>query len=299
METTDRAHDAQTSRRSVIAGGLGALVALAVGRPAPARAANGDALRLGETNRASSPTSIRNPSRDEVTLRAEARGSGGIAVDGLCHRGTAIHGLSTRGTGVNGETVFGTAISGTAIEPGSYAVSGYNSGGVGVRGGSDLDRGVLGESQYDIGVSGANVSEDAPAMRGWAQNGQTGVQGLSTVLGGDPVPAPSNVGVFGVCDASTGRGVLARSTDGIALETDGRVKFSTSGVATVPSGASQVVVTPTFDITGATRIFAMPQSDPSGVVVRWVDADPVPNTFTIRMSGNVGSDTVVAWFALG
>jgi hypothetical protein len=85
----------------------------------------------------------------------------------------------------------------------------------------------------------------------------------------------------------------------VALEADGRVAFSTSGVATVPSGTAQVVVAPTFDVTQATKVFAMPQSDPGGVVVRWVDVGPGANTFTIRMSGIVASDTAVAWFALG
>lgn len=298
METTDRGVEARTTRRALIAGGLGTLAAAAVGRPTAASASDGDPLVLGEENAANRTTSIRNPSRNAVTLQVRARGSGGIAVDGLCHRGFAIHGASTHGTGVAGESVFGAALSGHAIEPGSVGVDGYANAGVGVRGGSDLDAGVLGESQYDIAVSGANISENAPAIRGWAQNGQTGVLGLSTPLGGDAVASPTNVGVFGVCDASDGRGVLARSSDGVALETDGRVRFSTSGIATVPSGTAQVGVSAPFDVTASTKILAMPRSNPGAVVVRWVEIDAAANTFTIHMSGSVSSDTSVAWFAL-
>lgn len=301
MDGIDRplARDGATSRRAVVTGGLGALAALVVGRPAPAVAANGDPVLLGQDNGESRPTSIRNSRRDDTSLHVEARGSGGVAIDGVCHRGTALHGLSTRGSGVSGETVFGIAVSGLAVEPGSYAVAGNANGGVGVQGESREATGVQGTSRYGVGVSGANLSVSDPAVRGWAQSGQTGVMGLSTPVGGDAVATPSNVGVFGVCDQPDGRGVLARSADGMALEAEGRVVFSTSGVATVPSGTAHVVVTPTFDVTQATKVLALPQSDPGGVVVRWVDVAPGTNTFTIRMSGNVGSDTVVAWFALG
>lgn len=300
MDATGHRTDAsRPSRRSLIAGGLGALAALAVqGRASGARAATGDPVLLGASNRAGRTTAIANADAGETTLRVRASGSGGVAVDGVCQRGTGLHGLSTHGSGVSGETVFGIGVSGLAIEPGSYAVSGNSSAGVGVQGGSDTGVGVQGNCEFGVAVQGANISETAPAVRGWAQNGQTGVMGISTALGGDVGASPSDVGVFGVSDGSAGRGVLARSADGLALEADGRVRFSTSGVATVPAGSSQVVVTPAFEVTASARILAMPQSDPGAATVRWVEPDVVASAFTIRMSGNVASDTAVAWFVL-
>jgi hypothetical protein len=299
MDGTERPRDADrpTSRRSLLAGGLAALATIVVQERAPqARAGVGDPILLGTANQARRTTSIANPDADETTLRVRARGSAGIALDGRCERGTALHGLSTHGNGVSGETVFGTAVSGLAIEPGSYAVSGNSNAGVGVQGGSDSGVGVQGNCAFGVAVEGANVSETSPAVRGWAQNGQTGVAGLSTAPGGDVVASPTGVGVFGACDDAAGRGVLARSTDGLALETDGRVRFSTSGVATVPAGSSQVLVTPAFEVTSSAKVLAMPRSDPGTASVRWVEPDAAANAFTIHMSGNVTSDTVVAWF---
>jgi hypothetical protein len=215
-------------------------------------------------------------------------------------RGTGVHGLSRDGTGIAGESVFGTGVSGHTIEPGSYAVSGDSTEGVGVQGGSHYATGVQGNSQFGVAVSGGNVSETEPAVRGWAQNGQTGVMGRSTTFDEfDEIASPLHVGVYGVSDRPGGRGVLARSREGRALHADGRVRFSTSGVAAIASGASSVTVTPGSRVVASAKVLATLQSDPGGgVAIAFVAIDHDANTFTIETTGAVNAETTVAWFVL-
>ena len=292
--------DGRHGRRAVVAAAVGGAAAWLAGfRATEASAANGDLVRLGRSHRATAATRITNPEEDGTTLRAKARGSGSVALDGVSRRGTGVHGSTHSGNGVSGEAVFGTGVSGLSIEPGSFAVSGNSSGGVGVQGGSDGGIGVQGNCQFGIAVQGGNVSETQPGVQGWAQNGQTGVMGLSTTLeNGDVVASPPDVGVFGVCDRSAGRGVLARSLNGLALQTDGRVALSTSGVAVVPDGASQVLVQPAFTLAPSAKVLATLQGDPGSATIRWVDVDPVANAFTIHLSAPVPADTPVAWVVL-
>jgi hypothetical protein len=296
----DEGSGARRGRRSVLMGVAAAVAAMITGGRMPlARAEDGAPVLLGRRNQASRTTSVTNTTRGGTAVRARARGAGGVGVDAVSDRGTGVHGLSTHGNGVSGETVFGTAVAGLAIEPGSYAVSGNSSNGVGVQGGSDGGVGVQGNCRSGIAVQGGNVSNVSPAVQGWAQNGQTGVMGLSSPLDAvEEVRSPRHVGVFGVCDAAKGRGVLARSRNGIALETRGRVKFATAGSTLVPAGATSASAMPAFMLTQAMKVIAMPQGDPgAGVSVRWVEIDRAANTIAIHLSGPVASDTTVAWFA--
>ena len=61
---TPAIEDALKTRRRVIGAGLGALAAAAasmLGRAAPARAADGDAVKVGQINTGTGPTTIKNP----------------------------------------------------------------------------------------------------------------------------------------------------------------------------------------------------------------------------------------------
>ncbi|HEX6132210.1 MAG TPA: hypothetical protein VF044_10790 [Actinomycetota bacterium] len=290
---------ARRSRRAVLVGALGGIAGAVVGRPLRADAADGDLVRLGRRNRSTHPTKIENRTPDGTTFRARATGNAGVALDGVNGRGTGVLGRSTYGTGVAGESVFGEAVSGHSIEPASVAVAGNSGAGVGVRGGSRTHIGVLGESRDHVAVEGANISRSSPAVLGWAQDRQTGVLGLSTPLDvAKPVASPSDVGVYGVCDVPAGRGVLARSREGRALEARGRVRFSTSGLATVLAGATEVTVAPSFALMDRTKVLATAQDDPGDVSIRWVEVDVGTNAFTIHLSGPATADVRVAWFAL-
>jgi hypothetical protein len=253
---------------------------------------------LGRRNEATTTTRIVNVADADTALRARASGPGAIGLQGVSVRGTGVHGLTRDGNGVSGESVFGVGVSGRSIEPGSYAVSGDSESGVGVQGGSHGGIGVQGNSQFGVAVRGGNVSESEPAMHGWAQNGQTGVMGRSSAFDDfEPISSPRHVGVFGVADRSGGRGILARSREGRALQANGRVKFSTSGIAEVAEGNSDVTVAPAFRVARSAKVLATPQGDPgSETTVRFVAVDPVANTFTVHMTAAVAAATPVAWF---
>ena len=294
--TRERTH----GRRAVVAAAFsGAAAWLAGFGVREARAANGDPVRIGRDNRATAATRMYNVDADGTTLRARARGSGSIGLEGVSRAGTGVHGRTHSGNGVSGESVVGIGVSGHSIEPGSYAVSGDSASGVGVQGGSHGGIGVQGNCQFGIAVRGGNVSETQPAVQGWAQNGQTGVMGLSTVLeDGDVAESPTDVGVFGVCDRSSGRGVLARSLKGLALQTDGRVALSTSGVAVVPDGGSHVVVHPSFMLAPSAKVFTTFLGNPGTAAVRWVQVNTTMNAFTIHLTGAVNVNTRIAWLVL-
>lgn len=167
-----------TGRRPVIVAMLAGIGAWAArGAAAPAAAADGDPVRLGRRNVASSTTRIVDTTASSTAIRARASGPGAIGLQGVSVEGTGVHGLSRDANGVQGESVFGVGVSGHSIEPGSTAVSGDSTSGVGVQGGSHGGVGVQGNSQFSVAVRGGNVSETDPAIQGWAQNGQTGVMG--------------------------------------------------------------------------------------------------------------------------
>ena len=288
-----------SGRRSVLVGFLAGLGGwLARGSVAPAAAADGDAVRLGHRNVATSTTRIveRTPSETAVLVRAS--GPGAIGVEGISAAGTGVHGLSRVANGVLGESVSGTGVTGHSIEPGSTAVSGDSTDGVGVQGGSHGGVGVQGNSELNVAVRGGNISETQPAIQGWAQNGQTGVMGRSTAFDEfDEVASPRHVGVFGVSDRVGGRGVLARSHEGRALQAIGRVRFSTTGVATVPAGDSAVTVAPEFRVVATAKVLATVQGDGAGAAaVRAVTVDPTANAFTVHMTEPVAAAAPVAWF---
>jgi hypothetical protein len=268
------------------------------GAAQPAAAADGDPVRLGRRNVASSTTRILATTPSSTALRARASGPGAIGLQGVSAEGSGVHGLSRDANGVQGESVFGTGVSGHSIEPGSTAVSGDSTDGVGVQGGSHGGVGVQGNSQFNVAVRGGNVSETEPAIQGWAQNGQTGVMGRSTSFDEfDEIASPQDVGVFGVADRPGGRGVLGRSREGRALQANGRVRFSTTGVATVPAGGSEVTVTPVFRVVASAKVLATMQGEAGGAAaVRAVTVDPAANTFTVHVTEPVAAAAPVAWF---
>jgi hypothetical protein len=291
----------ERGRRSLFVGTLAALGAWLTRGPAPrAAAADGNPALLGRRNEESSPTRVVNTTRSSTALRGEASGPSAIGLEGVSRAGHGVHGLSRDGNGVSGESVFGVGVSGHSIEPGSTAVLGVSTDGVGVDGGSHGGVGVQGNSKFGVAVRGGNISETEPAIEGWAQNGQTGVMGRSTTFDEfDPVTSPRHVGVFGVSDRPGGRGVFARSREGRALQASGRVRFSTSGVATVLAGASTVTVTPTFRVVSSAKVLATPQADPgNGAAVRFVSIDPAANAFTVHLTRPVADAMSVAWFVL-
>jgi hypothetical protein len=230
-----------------------------------------------------------------------------------------VKGQSTDGRGVVGDSTFGTGVAGnsehgTGVVGGTFTgigVDGYTHAGNGVRGRADLGVGVLGETALASlpGVRGVGKAADGIGVQGWvgaasppAPQAKTGVHGRCDL-------DSSSFGVFGQSatgtgtrgNTSSGTGVLgvASGAAGFGIRSIGRVGLqNASGVATIASGASSVVVTPGTDIVASTFVIVTPQADP-GTRRLWATTDPAADTLTIHVSAAVSGSLKVAWLALG
>jgi hypothetical protein len=197
-------------------------------------------------------------------------------------------------------------------------VTGFSSLGDGVRGTSNSSYGVRGDTITGIGVDGKTSASNMPAILGSATGSGTGVLGYSGVLPSPPARAKTGVyghavqdstsrGVWGRADA--GRGVYGQATSGTggyfsattgtALRAEGPVRFSSAGLATIPSGSKSVTVTPGLDITGSSKVLAMPQTNPGGsTTIQRISRNATANTFTIWLTATATANTTVAWFVI-
>jgi len=330
--------DALRTRRRVLGVGLGALAAAAasvLGRAAPARAADGDAVKVGQVNTGTGPTTIKNPNHyaiigegalgmlalgDEVGVIAQA--DDGYGVWGTDYGGS---GAGVRGDGgISG--VFGRVTRGWIRPPSLGAVY------------SAIPAGVLGRNTKGfgvVGVTGAHPDDPdsgndkgSAGVLGASGRGKVGVYGASgaeiPVIGpvncgvygwSDPDAVPG-YGVFGRMNGATGFGVLGTSDKGVgvraatktgkALTAEGRVDFSTSGLTTVPAGASSVLINPGVEIPDNARILCTLESLQQGLSVERTQKLPgqfgTPDQFRVFLSGtaaNLRKPTRVAWFLIG
>lgn len=234
-------NSAPCSRRAMLLGTVGGLVALAapaLGRPQAARAANGDAVTVGNSFSGTAATTI---SRTGATFfthyTIQGSSDGGTGVAGSSSTNLGVYGWSGSGTGVVGETTSGT--------------------------------GVVGESH---GTSGVGVIGFADASSGPTY----GVKGS--------VNSPSGVGGYFTAPAA-----------GVALQANGRVKFSRSGKTLITAGHSKKTIS-LAGVTSSSLIFAVLRSNRSG---RWVRAVvPATGSFTVYLNTSLGSNTYVVWFVL-
>lgn len=277
------------TRRQLLAGGVaaaGVLAADALGRAAPAAAADGDPILMGTINESTSTTLINNSGGDTTFTVAAA--SGGTALDAEAVDGTAVFGASVTGRGVSGMTqdtapdaaaVYGEV---NSINPGAYSA--------GVRGQHDGTGGV------GIGVYGSHAG-DGWGVYGTSQGG-IGVVGSVTSGAGTGVQGSGTTGVFGVTDSPHGAGVLAQNNGGgPALQVDGVAAFSRSGMATVPAGKSHV--THWLPLSSASLVLATIQGNVTDLWVRGVTiAAGSPGSFTIHLSKAAESKVKVAWLAV-
>lgn len=255
------------SRRALIVGalgGLGAWAAGAVGRTSPVRAEGENIVVGGEYTTAQTVTRIRNQANGNGVFAAESASSG-IAVLGMSESGAAVYGDS----------------------------------------GSNY--GVVGVSDSQSAVVGVSSAAGQPSLIGRSVGHSTGVLGFSGNF--DPPPAPAKTGVFGYANQDNGsRGVWGRSgsgvglygqaNSGLALQTSGRAKFSTSGVATIGAGNNRVTVTPGVNVTAGSFVLLTPKANLGGRDL-WFTTNATQNKFTIRMSSPRSSGTKVAWLLLG
>lgn len=309
METTS----SPRSRRALLAaagGGLAAIVAQALGRPASVRALDPNDVVLGAYNSTRSRTMIENLSTGTtaaaIAIRGKTNGAGGsaVGVEGLAGDAIGVQGKSTSWVGVNGES-------------GSYiGVSGYGE-----------FAGVVGQSTNGMAFYGTTPAVGTAAVVGNAVWDNTGVQGFSGHTQTAPTP-PAETGVYGSCNlsatargvsgrstigravygssdsgtagyftATSGRGVYASSGSGTALDVSGVAKFSRSGKLTIPAGSSSATKTGVA-LGSASLVLAVLQQNRTGIWVRAVVPDAAGDQFTVRLNDVVGADTIVAWFVV-
>ena len=139
------------------------------------------------------------------------------------------------------------------------------------------------------------------AISGTALNGDgEGVTGITTT-GRGVVGVAHGAGIAVKGDATaqvgtgTGIGVQAMSTYGIALQVDGKVRFSRSGRTWIRTGHSSLTLN-VRGTTGSSRVFAILSSNRPGRYVRAVV--PTTDAFTVYLNASATSDSVVTWFIL-
>ena len=266
------------TRRSILklaAGASAAAIAGLVGRAAPARAASGDAVVLGQANTAAAQTDIQSSNGVGYTLKVTSTASG------------AIGGFSTDSIGVSGVSVSGGAAGVTGQSTDGYGVDALSEHGWGARATSNSSLGLYARtadntpSGFDPGSYRSAVVGVAGDATYQSQNtDEVGIYGFceissnSTGVWGDSV---SGIGVAGSGDwglLGVGRvGVYALAnnfTDGYALYTKGRISFNgRSGRTSITSGHSYRDVT-IAGMTTSSAVIATLQTHATGYYVQSV-----------------------------
>jgi hypothetical protein len=257
---------ARRTRRQLLAGGTGALAAVltaeALARPAPAAAASGDSVILGQDNTATSETHITN-SAAGTALRVDATDSA-TALLGESGSGLGVYGVTggSTGSGVHGfNGGDGNGVSGFVSNAAASGVYGQNDGaGLGVAGRADGGTGTLGDSANGVGVWANSANGTALNVTGTSQFTDT-AQFLGT----------------------------AQFTS--------TAQFSNSGVLTIAAGqasATQAAVS----LTKASLVLATIQQDRPGIWVRSAVPNVAKNSLTVHLSKPAAARTRVAWFVV-
>lgn len=234
------------SRRTLLTGAIGAVAGAAAATLAGAQAAfaagdDGKVLRVGDTYTHAHTKTTLGTSTNGGVLELQSNsnspvltvldmkhgsnvyvGSGpgvfaqsGATIAVLATSGSnhAIQGASGTRAGVYGASDSGNGVYGKASGS-NAAVAAYNgASGPGVHGHGASGPGVRADSNSGIGVEGLSSSGSQPAIQGWSQASNTGLQGYS---GAAPVPAsPAHAGVFGsAAGAASSVGVEGSSPSG-------------------------------------------------------------------------------------
>jgi hypothetical protein len=177
---------------------------------------------------------------------------------------------------------------------------------------NDDGTGLIGWANHPTGSTTGVMGEAwAPAGFGvtghaWAETGNaTGVWGTTSssagrgVLGVALHNRGTTYGVVGQSLSRAGIGVLGEATaTGVALQAAGRVKFSTSGVATIAAGRTSITVTPGVEVTSRSFVLLSPKVN-LGARGMWFTVSATTGRFTIRMNTSRSSGTPVAWLLVG
>jgi hypothetical protein len=124
-----------------------------------------------------------------------------------------------------------------------------------------------------------------------------GVLGSSNGTGVKGSSGPGT-GVYGHSDSSVA--VYAEAPDAVALQTVGRIKFATSGIALISAGLSSVTVRPPVgvDVSSSSFVLLTPMAN-IGTRALWFTKNTTAETIAIHISSSRTSATSVSWLLLG
>jgi len=216
-----------------------------------------------------------------VVADAVARARPAFAADG----DPVLLGATTTGT-------LSTTVESTVVESDALVGLASGSGSAGVAGRSTATTGetagVVGEAMSATGLHHGVL-------------GRTSSTSGRGVTGRALADTGTAIGVIGVADSPQGIGVAAVGADGdgVAFQALGRVRFSTSGIATVAKGSKQVLVNPGIPVTAASRIICTLESNPGGTTtVQRVSKNTSADVFTIILTAKATVATKVGWFLI-
>jgi hypothetical protein len=250
------------SRRTLLAGGIGGLVALAaaaVGRPLSVRGSDGEQVLVGGEYTATSVTKFDTGSTGETGVWGNSDRNWGLRGTNTWDAAGGVLGESVQSIGVVAQSQYGTGLLGHS---------------------GDWEPAFVVSPRAKTGVWG-HAEQDATAV---------GVQGESTL----------GCGIRG--EATTGVGVCATATTGTALQVLGKAKLSRSGRVAVLAGKAYVDVdlTKNGGLGGTPLCFANLLYYRSGVFVAAVRPNyPSTGKLRIYLSKAVAGSTNVAWVVLG
>lgn len=202
------------------------------------------------------------------------------ALGGLGAWAASAVGRASRVRAADGETVL---VGGEYQSSSVTKISNLSNNGVVLEGISSSGTGVVGVSSSFYGVQA--ISNTGSGVGAFSTSG-VGVYGASQ----------SHRGVWGFSDAGTG--LFGSCSTGLALRAEGRIKFSTSGVVTIPAGSSSRTVTPGVNVTSGSFVLLTPKVN-IGSRALWFTTNATTDKFTIRMNSPRSSGTKVAWLLVG
>jgi len=217
-------------------------------------------------------------------------------VGGGGEKGTGVRGQSTGGIGVHAFSENGTALkvdeksdfNGKIGDPLIIGQDQWAEEGKKTELNGKVDSWTLNITNGGQGGAICGGTLGGIAIAGYAHNG-TSIHGNSS----------NGIGVNGCSDYSTG--VLAESSNGIALEVRGKSRFSTVGNGIIPRLRKTFTVSVASKLlTSKSHVSVTLTSDPTvlggDAAISWIQRDPANNRFTINLTKAVGKDTTFTYF---
>ena len=176
----------------------------------------------------------------------------------------------------------------------SAALTGFSSGSGAVGLGGHVTS-SSGESAGLFGLASAASGLNAGVVGQSKSSQGTGIRARAVS------PSGATFGLYASVESPAGVGVYTESArgDGVALQAVGRVRFSTSGLATIRRGKNSVVIAPGVPLTKTTKVLCTLQSSPGGTtVIQSIDKTVGQGVFAIVLTANATATTKVAWFVI-